>query len=149
MTFKSKKIFRKITLLFLGLLLSFIFFIESSLAEIDDEPYRLRLINALTKSLIKNNICKHDSCGNLTQMSSRGSKTIEINMYDQDYSDVNAHAVALFIEEALKISEGRRVILSAYLKPHDDYVNKGFKYLFGNNEHILRLDIKKEKNHAS
>lgn len=135
----SKKIILCCLIYFLGSVYS-----EQSLAGGGYSDYSDLLIDGLIEYLIKHKICDSDrSCGKMIQTRTEGSKRIYINMYGQTNTIVTSNAVAFFIEEALKISEGTPVTLSAYPKPNDEYMNKGFKYAFGNNEYIINLELNK------
>ncbi len=143
MIFKSKILFRKITLFLLPLLLSCVFYIERSIAGDSTPEATYELKEALAKKLFEKGICSNiDHCA---PMSHEGSSRIYLNLYDQTDTSLTPDTVAFFIEEALNISNGIPVTFSVYPKPHDDYVNQDF---FSKKDHLIQLTLNKVKNYA-
>ena len=139
---KTRKILHR-TILYCLISLLGISYIELAAAGGGYSDYSDLLIDSLIEYLIKHKVCDSErSCAKMIQTRTEGSKTIYINMYGQTDTEVTSHAVAFFIEDALKISKDTPVTLSIYPKPHGDYINKDF---FSKKNHLVQLLINKEK----
>lgn len=141
---KLKKIRFRAAIFLLASMLSGFSYMEQSIAGGFSSPYSDKLIDGLIDYLIKHDVCDSDStCGKMIQTRTEGTKRIYINMYGQTDLVVASHAVAFFIEQAPKITEGTPTTLHVYPKTKDEYMNKGFKYAFGNNEYLIKLELNK------
>jgi hypothetical protein len=147
MFFKIKKLrtlASRAKIFFFASLLCYFSYFEQSMAGSYYSPYVSTLKDKLIDSLVENNVCKNrEICREILHMYAEGTSRIYLNMYDQSDTELASHVAAFFIKEGLKITKGIPITLSTYPKPKDEYMNKGFKYAFGNDEYLINLEINK------